>query len=132
MNEIELVEAFFLTRASLEDSFIVISTLVFAYIAMSHFAGKDIGPKIAVILSGLYSFIMFVEIIERFGDLARRQRISLEYIEKFPDGVVIDGTPPLTLMYIVSNAPFLFAWVVSIYYLHYIVRKRIGSRDDDT
>jgi len=132
VTEFELIETWYLTRQILANSFVTISTTVFAYVIVSHFVGKALNSGVAVMLTTIYSLFLFGPVGDRLFDLSRRWRVAVEYVERFPEGVVINGVPPTITIYIFGMAPILLAWALSIYYFHFVIRRRAPNSDGDT
>jgi len=133
MSEFELVEAFYLVRAGLESSFITISTGIFAYVVVSHFAGKELSSMTAAMITTIYSLFLLGPVGARFVEFDRWRNIVLEHLERFPDGIMFDGSPPpLMALQIVGQAPLFLAWGLSMYYFHFVIRRKALNRDDGT
>ena len=124
MTEFELIETWYLAAQIGANTFVSSSTVIFAYILVAHFAGKSLEPKIAAALTALYSLFLVGSIGARFGPMFTSIRIAAEYSERFPDGNGLDGGTSILPHLIFGQLPFILAWVASIYYLHFHVRKR--------
>ena len=125
MNEFELVESFYLVQENLQSNFITISTGAFAFVIVSHFVGRELGRKTAAMLSVIYSLFIVPPIMMRIPEFNRWHSIHVEYTERFPEGIIFQGeAAPLIWMYITGQTPFLLAWIMSLVYLHLIVRRK--------
>ena len=127
MSEFELIEAWYLGGQSLANSFVSSSTVIFAYIVVAHFIGKSLDSKIAIALTALYSLFLVGALGSRVPALAQLYAVALEYSQRYPDGVGLIEHPPLNLLYMVGLMPFVLAWIASICYLHFHIRKQTNS-----
>ena len=125
MNEFELVEAWYLVQENLQSNFVTVSTAIFAYVVAAHFVGKILGRGTAMSLSTIYSLVVLPPILMRMPEFSRWHRIHVEYIARFPDGVVFQGEgAPLIMMNLTGVGPFIVAWVMSLIYMHAIMRRK--------
>ena len=123
MTEYEFLEAGVLYFERILDSAMNLITVVFAYLAASHFVGERLPRAVAVGLSTIYSLwiVMTIASIATFLDSALN--VQVEYRSEYPGGWVYSREPRFGLWLIGSLLPMLLAWIGSLYYLHFVVRR---------
>ena len=124
MTEFEFLEAGVLYSERILDSAMNLITVVFAYLAASHFVGRQL-PKIVVVsLSIVYSIWIFGTMAAIAGFLDSTFNVRVQYGLVFPDGWIYPNEPRRVLWFAVSLTPMTLAWFGSLLYLHIIVRGR--------
>jgi len=78
-------------------------------------------------LSTIYSVFLLASFFTIWGAASNYNLYRKEYMEEFPDGVLIPDLSNFdlgdTMVVILSLFPALLAWVLSIIYMHFIARK---------
>ena len=101
--------------------FIVITSVVFAYLIAGHLAGAGLPKSVCVAVTVLYCGFMVGPFAAYYLDYARLFALSEQYHQQYPDGFMITELPSWGVW--PPLAPMLLAWFGSIYYVHYHVRS---------
>jgi len=123
MTEYEFLEAGILYFERILDSAMNLITVVFAYLAASHFVGERLPRAVALGLSTIYSLWIVMTIASVATFLVSALNVQLEYRHEYTGGWVYPREPKFEIWLIGTLLPMLLAWIGSLYYLHFVVRK---------
>lgn len=135
LTEFEYFQAVMIVAEGLSMSFIALTTIFFAYVALSHFAGKDLPRNVAISISALYSVMSIQMIFNWWMVLTTQFEICFLYAEYYPGTVLAPACsiePPasgIPLLRIVSTVPIVICWIGSIWYMHRYIRRNDNSAD---
>ena len=123
MTEFEFLETFAIAKQDVFNNFVVISTVIFAYLAAGHFIARDLSTKIMRGLTLIYCFFLIAPMSTYWLAWSYSLVVIREYESLYPDGWLLGGTGGVPILLIFTFMPIVLAWLGSIYYVHYIVRK---------
>jgi hypothetical protein len=123
MTEYEFLEAGVLYYERILDSAMNLITVVLAYLAASHFVGERLPRAVAIGLSTIYSLWIVTTIAAIATFLSSGVDVQVEYQHEYPGGWVYPREPKFEFWLIGSLLPMSLAWIGSLYYLHFVVRR---------
>jgi hypothetical protein len=123
MTEYEFLEAGVLYSERVLDSAMNLITVVFAYLAASHFVGRRLPGAVAIGLSSIYSLWILATMVAIASFLSSGFEVQVQYRNEYSGGWVYPNEPVQEFWLLVSLLPMFLAWIGSLYYLHSIIRR---------
>ena len=122
MSEYELLEAISTAGDKLSGGSMNFVAIFFAYLVAAHFVGGRLKKIEAVFLSLIYSLYQFSPASASVGGAIRMVKLSERYNSEFPASDLVNF-PSIPLMVTLTLAPLILGWLVSLYYMHGVVRR---------
>ena len=123
MTEAEYGQVYALVQQSALNQFVVITTVMFAYVVSCHLAGKSLPRIVAILLSSIYCLFLVGPFIGYWAEFSRMSALSQAYFEEYPNGLAV--APPIGDSFLIgmSMPPMFLAWIGSVLYLHLHIRR---------
>jgi hypothetical protein len=126
MSEAELLEAISYTGSSIGIAGMSFVTVVFAYIIAAHFAGRQLTSKVAAFTSTVYSLFLTAPLIDCTLSVVKFGKLNARYVTDHPSSDLVFNIPVEVVLF-VSLTPLVIGWLVSLGYMHAVVRARKGD-----
>ena len=122
MTEFEYAEFYALVQDSLYMQFLVINSVMVAYLVAGHFVGNKLPRLLIFALTTIYCLFLIAPFGVYWMEYTRLYELSLQYQDQYPGGFVVHRlqSPLLALFTLV---PMFLAWVGTIYYVQIYVRS---------
>lgn len=123
MSEYQYFEAIYLNMEYLRAAAMDFTTVFFAYAVSAHLVGRSLGRRTAILTSTIYSLFLLAPftaiIMTGRGHTGLMERATTTY----PDSVAFFIPHNALVMIPITFLPATIAWIVSLAYMHGVVRK---------
>ena len=128
MTELEFAQFYALVQDLLYMQFLVINTVIVAYLVAGHLVGSKLPNFLMLSITSIYCMFIAAPFYVYWQEYGRLHSLSMLYHAEYPGGFVI----PLVssqAMALFTMVPMLLAWAGTIYYVQFYVRSvsRSGS-----
>ena len=123
MSELEYGELLALIAQGMNTNFLIITSVMFAYVVAGHLVAAQLPRPIVVGTTVIYCFFMLAPFLGYFWDYARIHALSIQYHEEYPGGFVVYKTESWGVW--LTVLPMLLGWLGSVYYVHFHVRSAL-------
>jgi hypothetical protein len=121
MSELEYGELLALMSQGMNTNFLVITSVMFAYVVAGHLVAAQLPKTIAICTTIIYCLFMFAPFLAYSLDFARIHALSVQYHEEYPGGFMVYKTESWAVW--MTALPMLLGWLGSVYYVHFHVRS---------
>ena len=124
MSEFEFAQTFQFWIENGYASYTLMISILFAYLLAGHFVAKQLPKAVAVGMTTVYCLVIAGTLLSHLGSHMMMDLTSVKYSQQYPDGwAVPGGKSDLTAPLIFGILPASISIAVSIFYVHFIVRK---------
>ena len=124
MSEFEFAQIFQFWVEGAYASYTLMISILFAYLLAGHFVAKQLPKAVAVGMTAVYCLVIAGALLSHLGSQALMDFISVKYSQQYPEGWAVPGGEfDLTAPLLFGILPAFISIAVSIFYVHFIVRK---------
>ena len=124
MSEFEFAQIFQFWVEGAYASYTLMISILFAYLVAGHFVAKQLPKAVAVGMTTVYCLVIAGTLLSHLGSSMMQQLTSVKYSQQYPDGWAVPGGEfDLTAPLLFGILPAFISIVVSIFYVHFVVRK---------
>ena len=124
MSEFEFAQIFQFWVEGAYASYTLMISILFAYLVAGHFVAKQLPKAVAVGMTTVYCLVIAGTLLSHLGSSMMQQLTSVKYSHQYPEGWAVPGGEfDLTAPLLFGILPAFISIVVSIFYVHFVVRK---------
>ena len=124
MSEFEFAQTFQFWIENAYASYTLMISILFAYLLAGHFVAKQLPKAVAVGMTAVYCLVIAGTLLSHLGSHMMMDLTSIKYSQQYPDGWAVPAREfGLNAAFLFGILPASISIAVSIFYVHFIVRK---------